>query len=96
MQAKETLYESRFRRRTMEHMTTTRQARATGWLRPGSRLVLFAFLAIGGFFLITEHAAHLFGILPYLLLLLCPLLHLLHGGHGGGHGRHDHPEGGKQ
>jgi hypothetical protein len=50
-------------------------------------MVLLAFLTIGGFFLITEHAAHLFGVLPYLLVLLCPVLHLLHGGHGG-HGSH--------
>lgn len=78
----------------MEHMTTPPQAR-TGF-RLGSRFVLFAFLTIGGFFLITEHAAHLFGILPYLLVLLCPALHLLHGGHGGGHSHQDHPEGGKQ
>ena len=69
--------------------------------RPRSRsnIVLLVFLAIGGFFLITEHAAHLFGILPYLLLLLCPLMHLLHGGHGGGHSHHDahrsHAEGEK-
>ncbi len=51
--------------------------------------VLVAFLAIAAFFLITEHRAHLYGILPYLLLLACPLLHLfMHGGHGGhsGHG----------
>ena len=63
----------------MEHMTTTQQPRANSGLRLGSRLVLFAFLAIGGFFLITEHTAHLFGVLPYLLVFLCPLLHLLHG-----------------
>ena len=47
------------------------------------------FLLIAGFFLQTEHRAHLFGILPFLLILLaCPLLHLfMHGGHGhGGHG----------
>lgn len=50
-----------------------------------SRLVLLAFLAIGGFFLVTEHRAHLFGILPYLLLLLCPLMHLFHRGHGKHH-----------
>ena len=42
------------------------------------------FLFIAGFFLQTEHKAHLFGILPLLLILLaCPLLHLfIHGGHG--------------
>jgi hypothetical protein len=40
-----------------------------------------------GFFLLTEHRAHLFGVLPYLLILLCPLMHLfMHHGHGGGHG----------
>ena len=64
-----------------------------------SRVVLLAFLAIGGFFLITEHAAHLFGVLPYLLVFLCPVLHLLHGGHGGhGHqeSHHTHTEGDKQ
>jgi hypothetical protein len=45
-----------------------------------------AFLAIGTYFLITEHKAHLSGYLqywPYLLLLACPLLHIfMHGGHG--------------
>ncbi|HXH04352.1 MAG TPA: DUF2933 domain-containing protein [Candidatus Competibacteraceae bacterium] len=46
--------------------------------------VFWGFLAIAGFFLITEHRAHLLGWLPFLLLLACPLLHLLmHGGHGG-------------
>ena len=60
----------------------------SGWFKSRSRLVLLAFLAIAGFFLITEHTAHLLGILPYLLLLACPLIHLLHGGHGRGHGSH--------
>ena len=47
-------------------------------------LVLLAFLAIAGFFLLTEHRAHLFGFLPFLLLLACPLLHVfMHSGHGG-------------
>lgn len=50
--------------------------------------VLIGFLAIGGFFLFTEHQAHVLGALPFLLLLACPLLHLFgHGSHG--HGRHD-------
>jgi hypothetical protein len=31
--------------------------------------VLCAFLAILGFFLLTEHRAHVFGVLPYLFLL---------------------------
>lgn len=47
------------------------------------QVVLIAFLAIGAFYLYTEHRAHLFGALPYLLLLLCPLMHLfMHRGHG--------------
>lgn len=50
-------------------------------------LVLVVFLAIGLFYLYTEHRAHLFGVLPYLLLLACPFMHLfVHHGHG----KHDH------
>ena len=58
------------------------------WFRSRSGLVLLAFLGIAAFFFVTEHRAHLLGILPYLLLLACPLLHWFHGGHGGGHGDH--------
>jgi hypothetical protein len=64
-----------------------------GWLGSRRSLVLLVFLAIIGFFLFTEHRAHLFGILPYLLLLACPFMHFfMHGGHGkhgsGGEGHH--------
>lgn len=53
-------------------------------------LVTLGFLAIALFFLLTEHRAHVFGALPWLLILACPLLHLLmHRGHGHG-GRHEH------
>lgn len=58
----------------------------------GYNWILIAFLAIVGFFLFTEHRAHLFGALPFLLLLACPLMHLfMHHGHGehGAHGSHD-------
>ena len=58
-----------------------------------SNWVFLAFLAIAGFFLFTEHRAHLLGVLPFLLLLACPLLHLFHHGqHGGDPGAsgHDH------
>ncbi len=51
-----------------------------GW-RAG--IALLGFLAIAAFFLLSEHRAHALGILPYVLLLLCPFLHLFaHGGHG--------------
>lgn len=54
------------------------------------RICLSAFLAIVAFFLWTEHRAHLFGALPYLLLLLCPAMHLfMHHGHGGALPHHD-------
>jgi hypothetical protein len=37
---------------------------------------------------VTEHTAHVFGVLPYLLLLACPLVHFFHGGHKRGHSGH--------
>jgi len=55
--------------------------------------MLAGFIVIALFFLLSEHRAHFFGALPWLLLLACPLLHLLHGGHGHG-GHHDHAEDG--
>ena len=62
------------------------------WIRTPSGLVLLGFLAIAAFFLITEHWAHVLGVLPYVLLLLCPVLHLfLHRSHGSGHGEHHGP-----
>jgi len=54
--------------------------------------VLLGFLAIAGFFLFTEHQAHFFGTLPYLLLLACPLLHFFHHrGHRADLAGHDGP-----
>ena len=62
------------------------------WWRTRSGFVLLGFLAIGGYFLITEHRAHLalaIPYLPWLLFLACPLMHLFmhHGGHGGHEGQ---------
>ncbi|MGX6571301.1 DUF2933 domain-containing protein [Cupriavidus necator] len=54
--------------------------------RIGSGFIFAAFGLIALFFLFTEHRAHLFGWLPFLLLLACPLLHMFHGH--GGHGDH--------
>jgi hypothetical protein len=57
-------------------------------------LVLAGFLAVAGYFLWSEHEAHVKLAVPYLsylLLLLCPLMHLfMHGGHGGHDGREGH------
>lgn len=64
------------------------------FFRSRTGLALAAFLAIAAYFLVTEHTAHVFRALPFLLLLACPLLHLFmhggHGGHGGGGGGDEH------
>lgn len=62
----------------------------TSFWKSKAGIVTCGFLLIGGFFLLTEHWAHVLGVLPYLLILACPLMHLFmhrsHGGHGGHHG----------
>ena len=53
-------------------------------------IALLGFLAVAAFYLLTEHFAHVFGALPYLLLLACPLMHLfMHHRHSGHDGRHE-------
>lgn len=49
------------------------------------RILMFALLGVIGYYVITEHSAHLFAALPLLILAACPLMHLFHGGHGGHH-----------
>lgn len=68
----------------------SRQHEANGADRAG-RWVFWGFVLVAGFFLVTEHRAHLFGALPYLLLLACPLMHLFHGRGGHHHHHHHHP-----
>ena len=59
-------------------------------------IVCIGFLAVGGLFLLTEHPTHVFGVLPWLLILACPLMHLfMHHGHGH-HGGSDRQAGDKQ
>ncbi|MEA1672026.1 DUF2933 domain-containing protein [Nitrospirillum sp. BR 11163] len=71
----------------MDHMTEN-----APWWKTRTGIVLLGFAAVAAFFLFTEHRAHVFGLLPYLLLLACPLMHLfMHHGHGGhDHSGHDH------
>ena len=66
-----------------------------------SGLVQLGFLAVAGYFLWTEHEAHVKAFipyLPYLLLLACPLMHLFmhhgHGGHGNQGDGHESRDGG--
>ena len=57
------------------------------WYQTPFGLVLCGFMLLAAFFLLTEHTAHVLGVLPYLLILACPLMHLfMHHGHGGDHG----------
>ena len=55
------------------------------WWRTPIGLVACGFFIVAGFFLLTEHTAHVFGVLPWLLILACPLMHIFmhHGRHGG-------------
>ncbi len=85
-------------------MNMQQRPQRTGWLQSKrTTWVLLGFAAVGAFFLITEHTAHVLGWLPFALLLLCPLMmfFMMRGGHGGHGGpdnqNHDQPpEGGRQ
>lgn len=56
------------------------------------RWAFWLFAAVGLYYLLTEHRAHVLDYLPYLLLMACPLMHLLHG-HGHHHKReHEHDD----
>lgn len=64
------------------------------WHITKARWAFYGFLAVAGFFLFTEHRAHLLGIWPYLLLLACPLMHLfMHHGDSQHSHRHGSSEG---
>nr|WP_297354126.1 DUF2933 domain-containing protein [uncultured Caldimonas sp.] len=61
------------------------------WRSPAGLTLLVA-AAVGGFYLVTEHTAHLLGALPYLILLACPLMHVfMHRGRGHHGHHHGHP-----
>jgi hypothetical protein len=65
---------------------TTRQ-----WWHNRVNIAIMAFLAIGGYFLFTEHRAHVIGALPWILVAACLVMHLfMHGGHGHGDDSDDH------
>ena len=57
-----------------------------GW-RSTRTLIVVGFFIIAGLLLFSEHRAHLFGALIWLLPFACILLHsFMHGGHGHSHG----------
>ncbi|WP_135209806.1 DUF2933 domain-containing protein [Vitreimonas flagellata] len=66
----------------------------TPWL---VRLLMFAVLGVGAYYIIAEHGAHLLAAWPLLILLACPLMHIfMHGGHGGHNQTQQRSEGGSQ
>ena len=58
-------------------MDNPEKFRFSKWLFSRTGLVFITFLVIAAFLLIVEHKAHLYGILPYALLVLCILLYWL-------------------
>lgn len=62
---------------------STRTASSVNW---GFLIFIMFALGILGFLLLTEHTAHLYGILPFLFLLACPILHMI----GHRHSRDEH------
>ena len=80
----------------MNHDPAQHDSTPTAFWRSRYAIGLLVFGAIAVYFLMSEHRAHFFGALPFLLLLACPLMHVfMHGGHGG-HGSHGGHGGGKQ
>jgi hypothetical protein len=58
--------------------------RQSHWRLPGL-IAFIGFLAVALFYLATEHSAHFFGALPWVLLSGCLLMHFfMHGGPGSG------------
>lgn len=57
-----------------------------GFLRSRTGLALIVFLGVAGYFLWTEHQAHVIAGLPFVLVGGCLLMHrfMHHGGHGDG------------
>ncbi len=82
----------------MNHDHVSAEAGPTGFWRSRYAIGLIFFGAVAMYFLLTEHRAHFFGALPFLLLLACPLMHVFmhhgHGSHAGGHAHRDGDGGG--
>ena len=53
-------------------------ARNTALVR-GGWIIVIALGSLSLYFVLINHAAHVYTLLPFLLLGACPLMHLLHG-----------------
>jgi hypothetical protein len=71
----------------MNHDHSQHNAAPTSFWRSRYAIGLLVMGAVAVYFLMSEHRAHFFAALPFLLLLACPLMHVFmhgsHGGHGG-------------
>lgn len=75
----------------MDTLHTHDQAPPSFW-RSRYGIGWLALAGVAAWFLWTEHRAHLFGALPWLVLLACPLMHVfMHRGHRGHPGHGDTP-----
>ena len=76
----------------MNHDHSQHNSEPMGFWRSRYAIGLLVMGAVAAYFLLSEHRAHFFGALPFLLLLACPLMHVFmhhgHGGHGGSHAGH--------
>jgi Protein of unknown function (DUF2933) len=74
----------------MTHHPSPQEPGPPGFWRSRYAIGLVVLGAVAAYFLLTEHRAHFFAALPFLLLAACPLMHVfMHRGHGGhGHDKH--------
>ena len=71
---------------TLDHPEKEPAPNVPSFWRSKAGLVAAGFLLVALFFLLSEHRAHVLGLLPLLLVLACPLMHLfMHRGHRGHH-----------
>ena len=73
---------------SMQDHSGHQSAGAGNSVKSKAGIVLVGFLIIAGALLLTEHRAHVLGLLIWVPLLACPLMHVFmhsgHGHHGGG------------
>jgi hypothetical protein len=73
---------------THDHASHPQSVQTGGFWRSRYAIGLLVFGAVAGYFLWTEHRAHLAQWWPYAFLLACPLMHVfMHKGHSSHGGR---------